>query len=399
MTTSQPTGEARANTAEVEVPNELELAKAAFTKKFTGELNKYLGSENRGGKELFQKMADYIGSTMIDRLLKKFPKMTEKEKTEFFESLPALKEVPLSTHGQALDKGKRSDLIVRLPNNLAIENKYLMQVLAEYTRAQILARSINIEYSGSLTSSDKISIDTYLDAYKGLLELDQLHKESGAVKLTTETVGGKVVNVNLSRTAQAPAAEIYQQDPELFADMMIAFGVRQGAGFKGKTFNESWSSMPGNGFDQYGTPIKLTAEGIPYRPEHRDADVKLAKENVTKFDTFGTLVKTYGELVIEGQNAEYKNDLLTREVGELRRADKQLRAEVDSLRSAATIASSETATTAEKAAATETKAKAEIVKHNKQVKEQIAEVAARKVGFMSKDTRIEEMLALMNTLK
>lgn len=319
MSTANPDGSVQPG--EIIVPNENERARTAFTKRITDEISR-LFSETNSQHTDNQNIAAYIGNSVMNRLYNRFHDMTEEGKTEIFEAAPGIND----THIEIDASAQTTNMIV--PKKFEMDDSVLVVILEEFNRAQLLARANNINFSGTLKingGSSNVHVGSFLDTYRSVYKKDQ--------QIYATAYHNKILKADMKPNKNEPESAIYDRDPELFADMMIAFGARLGAGKNGASFNEAWKRMPGQGFDNYGTSINYTEEGVPYRPGKRKEDVEMLTRKAAEFGTKEPAIKTYGELAIETSDLKRKTQVLEDENSKLKTAKSELASDLADVQS------------------------------------------------------------------
>lgn len=302
MSDTNPNLDTQGKTPETRMPTELERAKTALSKKIANEILPGMRDSNKPESQN-EPMANFIANSVVARLAERFPDLPEDEMIQLFEGMPTLNATNTSIDNITLDTAN-----IGVDKNNKIDDALLVPILEELTRAQLLARSSSVDYVGSVStngSNRNVHTHTLLNTF------GSMYKKPNAA--THPTVGSRMLTTKINRDSNTPDPEIYNKDPELFADMMIAFAFREGANSNGKTFNDAWKRMPGKGFDNYGTPVQFTEDGIPYRPGKRTEDVEMLKKKVAEFSGNGQALKTYDQLATDVAQLSYDKELLARQ--------------------------------------------------------------------------------------
>lgn len=371
--------------SQVEVSSEVERAKAVFVKKLTSELKGYLGND-KGSEAL----AAFISNTVADRMNEKAG--LEPEATvELFEGMPELHDVYTSVGREDKDAQVFSN------KKIGLDAEHLQTAFEEIVRAQVLARAADIDFRGNGSkdkagTSQKLHLDDWLVTYSSLL--------NGAKNNTNDFEGGRagITTTFQKKPAKEQMADAFEKDPELFADLMVAFGVREGATEKDASFNSAWQKMPGKGFDGYGVAFQLSEEGVPYRKGKRKEDAKLILERVALFGGKAK-VETYLDLASEVKEARKASATLEKEHEKLKGSHKDAQSKGEKLQSELETATQKERMlkkelTEEKAARKLAEAKA--IALEQRIQEMLA-IASEKVGMLSKDTRASRMRELVES--
>lgn len=304
--------------AQAEAAQAVDRAAAVFEEKKTRDLNGLLG----GNKEHLP-IDKYAGQVMTERLKKMTEGYDEEESVAFFEAAQQfLPRVVTKFVGEGA-------IISPRDGKSEVDKKFLDRLLIEDTRAQLLMRAADIDFKGRAIpprarGSDSWNPDkpAHLDDWMALYAAElrgiyDVKSEENEVELGVSFPSEYDKRKVLVATA-------YDNDPELFADTMIAFAMREGSGLKqaagdSAAWTKTWQGMPGKGYDEYGATFVLSEEGLPYRPKHKKEDTSLIKKRLELLSKDGEEVETFETVKRKKGAAESRAERLAREKDELAR--------------------------------------------------------------------------------
>lgn len=370
---------------QVEASSEVERAKATFVKKLSRELQGFLKREQD-----IEALSSFISNAVVERLVKN-SELSPEALTELFEGLPSLHDVRVS-----MDKDV-NNVSIFSNKKPTLDAKFQQLALEEMMRAQLLARAADIDFKGT----------AYKDSGRGGGEAPHLAdwlKTYGSLRSGTENStdfeeGRSSIAVRSPKKSNTELmAAAYNADPELFADIMVAFGIREGATRKGSSFNEAWRRTAGKGYDNYGVTISLSEDGVPYRPGKRQEDTKLVLERVKLLGSEAK-VRTYQDLESEVGQLQKTTEALTKENDSLKGSQTELQGQVEQLQSESGVVDqrekmAKREVAEEKQARKLAEAKAAALEQRIQ---ELLAIAEEKVGAFSKDTRAGRMRQLLES--
>lgn len=365
----------------VEALSEVERARATFVKKLSRELQEFLK-----GDQDSDALASFISNTVAERLGKN-SKLPPEGLAELFEGMPSLDDMITRMDEEG------TSATIHINNTVALDARIQQLAFEEMTRAQLLARAADIDFRGKSLKSKAGGLDTphltdWLKTYSSL--------HSGTENKTDFRENHPNISIRSPKKSDTELmADAYTDDPELFADMMVAFGIREGATRKGSSFNEAWRRMSGKGYDNYGATISLSEEGVPYRSGKRQEDTKLVLERAKLLGSEAK-VRTYQDLEGEVGQLQRTNEVLIKENGSLKGSQTELQGQIATLQSeSGTVAQREKMAKMEVAEEKQARklAEAKAATLEQRIQELLA-IAEEKVGTFSKDTRAGRMRQL-----
>lgn len=353
-----------------EAPSEFERVRGTYARGLESYLKTQVKNESGSINE---PLVRFISNVVTERLERSITDLAPEEKTEFFESCPSLLKLDVGVPLGSSDHSR--ELFVNVRELGTTKPELRRPVIQELLRAALLTRAFNIKYKPGKT---EIRPEDYL-ALLARLGTDRANIEDRLKTHEGFTCG------SLDTSQEIPKA--YEQDTELFIDLMTAFAERNR---RGDTLNERWKALVGSSFENFGTKILATDEGLPYRPGKRAEDTKLARERFKLFEgKEGKPIKSYADLrqevaMLTG-DVERVNTLLAEE----RRGGSQLKQDLEVATRERGMLREDLARENEAREAAEAKAAA----LEERTRELLA-IAGEKVGAFSKDTRAARMQQL-----
>lgn len=310
--------------------NETERAKAAFAKKLSNELQDFF--IDGSGKIADKGMADFIANNVTERLTDRFKDVPPEKLAEVFESALSFEDVSVVRNQQ------ENSVNMTLKKQTGLDDDHEAIILEELNRAQLLAIAADKGFKGNVD----IAKFNVAGAVQGRLEesdLMMIHRRLYDKKSSIDHSFGRGDRLlaDCSLAYDLPAGEIYDRDPSLFADMMIASAVSNGAD-NGTNFNDAWKKMQKDNFAPAGTAVSYTEEGIPYRPGKRKEDVEMIKKQLELYGQGEPKVETFEDSTRKNQELKSANEVLTSQNEELKEENSALARENEELKSKAVAA-------------------------------------------------------------
>lgn len=278
-------------------PDDQEAQTEMAAKNFERALASYLKATMEGRREAKKpcdNIASFIGHITTERLENAISQLAPTDQAEFFESIHTsyfdmrVKRLPFDKNASIyLDIGGKSRLSPDLKRILA----------TELIRTNILALAADPDIKGkglleTSSSTREFKMNEWLDIYTSLLKQPKTEDQN------TYPADLIVYSPENSPTKTQDTRSAYDIDPHLFADLMIAAGIHDGA-TSASSFSEAWKKnilMYDN--NAIRTNINLAYKDkygfqghIPYRTklpdsdiDHREADMERILQNLGTFD-------------------------------------------------------------------------------------------------------------------
>jgi hypothetical protein len=338
------------------------------------------------GREIFkQKIAQEIASASLEtRKSRAIPLVSElvtrrleqaaqeqglapEELSELFECMPRLSEVKCNKH----------ELYLHGAENIKDDLQAI--VFREILRAVILVKSMGL----SLARGDHdVGSYNHMVMYGHLIGEDPRLEEVGNGALMLKAPGNK------AQEGQEAAAS---GDPELFADMVAVSSVERSGERDVKMDTQAVRYL-------FGETIPMYQGQIPYRPDHRDEDVRLIQERLALVEE-GFEIMTYDSMKGAVASAKFREQKALGERAAAVKAKEEAEAANQELKDAARAAKQQEALTKQSLGdAVETAE--ERVKELEGLMGELLEISKDKPGLFGRDkrlARIQEILEGLST--